>query len=117
MKKLMAVFLTAFMIVSCIPAEILAVDAGSLTAPVQVTSLPSKENFHIYLCIGQSNMAGRGPISDNEMVRMENVYLLNGDDTWEYAQPWYDEAYTGVDSNRDENGIIWGGYNRYSTVR
>lgn len=62
-------------------------------------------------------MAGRGPISDNEMVRMENVYLLNGDDTWEYAQPWYDEAYTGVDSNRDENGIIWGGYNRYSTVR
>lgn len=44
-----------------------------------------KAGLHIYLLIGQSNMAGRaevGPEHDGEIGR---CYLLNGEDAWEVA--------------------------------
>ena len=40
---------------------------------------------HIYLLIGQSNMAGRAPFTDAEAVPIERCSLLNGDDRWEPA--------------------------------
>lgn len=43
------------------------------------------KNFHIYLLIGQSNMAGRGQIPEEAKERIENCFLLNNQDEWSPA--------------------------------
>jgi hypothetical protein len=53
---------------------------GSAAASVQL------ENFHIYLLIGQSNMAGRAPISSEDSAIIEDVELLVDSAQWEPAQ-------------------------------
>jgi hypothetical protein len=45
-----------------------------------------KEKLHIYLLIGQSNMAGRAPFTEEEARTIDRVYLLNSEDQWEPAQ-------------------------------
>lgn len=45
--------------------------------------VPSK--LDVYLCIGQSNMAGRGQLTPAVMDTMQNVYLLNDKDRFELA--------------------------------
>jgi predicted alpha/beta superfamily hydrolase len=45
-----------------------------------------KENLHIYLLIGQSNMSGRAPFSKQEAAVIPGCYLLNGKDKWEPAR-------------------------------
>lgn len=54
------------------------------------------ENFEIFLCIGQSNMAGRAEIMDEDLNVLENAFLFNDSSEWEKA----------------ENPM-----NRYSTIR
>ena len=44
----------------------------------------SKER-HVYLLIGQSNMAGRAPFTEDEAKPVEGVDLLNAEDAWEPA--------------------------------
>ena len=46
----------------------------------------SPKNLHIYLLIGQSNMAGRAPLTDEVSGVIDRCYLLNGQDEWEPAQ-------------------------------
>ena len=41
-----------------------------------------KENFHLYLLIGQSNMAGRGEVSDQDRQIHQRVFALNKDNAW-----------------------------------
>jgi len=43
------------------------------------------EDLHIYLLIGQSNMAGRAPITEDQQGPIANAYLLNAQDTWQPA--------------------------------
>ncbi len=43
-------------------------------------------DLHIYLLIGQSNMAGRGPLTDAVTGVIDRCYLLNGENEWEPAQ-------------------------------
>ena len=45
-----------------------------------------KEDLHVYLLIGQSNMAGRAPFTEEEAKPIKNVFLLNGEDKWEPAK-------------------------------
>ena len=45
----------------------------------------SKASLHVYLLIGQSNMAGRAAYTDKEAGPLKDVYLLNGKDQWEEA--------------------------------
>jgi len=45
-----------------------------------------KEKLHIYLLIGQSNMAGRAAIPEQDAGPLANCYLLNAEDFWEVAQ-------------------------------
>ncbi len=47
----------------------------------------SNNNLDIYLLIGQSNMAGRAPISGSDLDTLQNVYLFTGvaDNEWEKA--------------------------------
>lgn len=45
-----------------------------------------KDKLHVYLLIGQSNMAGRAPYTDGEAGIMPGCYLLNKEDKWEAAR-------------------------------
>jgi hypothetical protein len=45
-----------------------------------------KGKLHVYLLIGQSNMAGRAPFTKEEAAPIERCYLLNGKDEWEPAK-------------------------------
>ena len=55
-----------------------------------------QEKLHVYLLIGQSNMAGRAPFSAEQSGAIDGCYLFNGDDQWEPAK---------------------NPFNRYSTIR
>lgn len=55
-----------------------------------------KEKLHVYLLIGQSNMAGRAPFGGEDAKVVERCFLLNGQDQWEPAK---------------------NPFNRYSTIR
>lgn len=46
------------------------------------TALPAKENFHLYLLVGQSNMAGRGKVADEDKVANPKVLMLNKQGKW-----------------------------------
>ena len=39
------------------------------------------QDYDVYLCIGQSNMAGRGILSPQDMEPVEGVFLLGPEDT------------------------------------
>ena len=55
-----------------------------------------KEKLHVYLLIGQSNMAGRAPFTAEQSSAIESCYLFNDQDKWEPAK---------------------NPFNRYSTIR
>lgn len=42
----------------------------------------AKENFHVYLLMGQSNMAGRGKIEAIDTLTHSRVFMLNIDTAW-----------------------------------
>ena len=44
-----------------------------------------KKEFHIYLLAGQSNMAGRGKIEQQDTTAHPNVYVLNKNNQWQLA--------------------------------
>lgn len=46
----------------------------------------ASSKLHVYLLIGQSNMAGRAPFSDAEAGVVDRCYLLNGKGKWEPAK-------------------------------
>jgi len=60
--------------------------------------LPSKENFHLFLLAGQSNMAGRGKISAEDEKIDPRVFMLSKDGEWEPAVDpiHYDKKVAGV---------------------
>lgn len=62
----------------------LAVVAGLLVSAgrAQSGSLPAKENFHLFLLIGQSNMAGRGAVTPADQVPHPRVLALNKAGEW-----------------------------------
>jgi hypothetical protein len=60
--------------------------------------LPPKDKFHLYLLIGQSNMAGRGAVEDQDKVPHARVLTFNAAKTWAPAlDPLHsDKATAGV---------------------
>lgn len=52
---------------------------GSARAQVP---LPAKENFHLFLLVGQSNMAGRGDMTADDTVPHPRVLMLNQAGQW-----------------------------------
>lgn len=48
----------------------------------QSVALPPKESFHLYLLVGQSNMAGRGTVTPADTVPSERVLMLNKAGQW-----------------------------------
>jgi hypothetical protein len=45
-------------------------------------SLPAKENFHLFLLAGQSNMAGRGRVGDADRQPHQRVLMLTQENRW-----------------------------------
>ena len=59
--------------------------AGSTSARTQAGDI-AKKDLHVYLLIGQSNMAGRAPIAEAAAKDLERCLLLNATDEWEIAK-------------------------------
>lgn len=89
--KICMLFLLLFVMQQCATAQ---VDL------FEMESIPSQppENLDIYLVVGQSNMAGRATIRDEDKHTIEHAYLFTGSET----TPWVGAT----------NPL-----NRYSTVR
>ena len=68
---------------------------GQENAPVR---LPSRDNFHLFLLAGQSNMAGRGEISAEDKKVHPRVFMLSKGGTWKPAVDpiHYDKKVAGV---------------------
>ena len=52
------------------------------TSAAQTPALPPKENFHLFLLVGQSNMAGRGVVEAEDKTPHPRVLMLNQAGTW-----------------------------------
>jgi len=52
------------------------------SAQAAAPALPPKENFHLFLLVGQSNMAGRGPMTDADKIPHARVLMLNQAGAW-----------------------------------
>ncbi len=76
--------------------SLLLATAGGLCAQEAATYTGPKDKLHIYLLIGQSNMAGRAPYTEDEAGVVQRCFLLNDKDKFEPAKH---------------------PFNRYSTIR
>ena len=76
------------MIPSIVPLGLamLVVTLCSVEVRGEAQGVPDPENLHIYLLIGQSNMAGRAAIPDDATGVLERCYLLNDKNEWEPAK-------------------------------
>lgn len=70
-----AIFLYTFL--SCT-----AVPKGQSLYKNETLRINSKESFHLYLLIGQSNMAGRGMIEEQDKKNHPRVFVLNKENRW-----------------------------------
>lgn len=77
--------------------------------------LPAKENFHLYLLVGQSNMAGRGKVTPEDQKPHKGVLMLTKDLRWVPATDpmHFDKKIAGVGLGRtfgiemtDENSDV-----------
>jgi hypothetical protein len=68
-----------------------------LAAPVLMAQTPPT-NLQLFLLMGQSNMAGRGEITANDLVTHPRIWMLTQDNTWVPARDpvHYDRDYAGV---------------------
>ena len=61
---------------------LIAVVGAEPTVNSATVKLPTKEKFHLYLLIGQSNMAGRGLVEEQDKVPHPRVVTFTKDQTW-----------------------------------
>ncbi len=61
-------------------AIVAAILSAAVLAPAQ--SLPSKDRFHLFLLVGQSNMAGRGVVTASDKTPVARVMMLNQAGEW-----------------------------------
>ncbi|WP_437192635.1 sialate O-acetylesterase [Planctomicrobium sp. SH527] len=71
-------FLTAVLAV----ATLLSNAVLNKAAQAEEIKLPAKEKFHLYLLIGQSNMAGRGVLGKEKQSPPDRILTLNKANEW-----------------------------------
>lgn len=71
-------------------------------------SLPESQIFHLFLLVGQSNMAGRGRIADQDKVPDPRVLMLTKDKQWQpaVAPLHFDKPVAGVGLGRTFGRMI-----------
>ena len=72
--------------------------AGELAVDPAEVVVEAPKDMKLVLCIGQSNMAGRGKMTDSDKEIVEGAYKLNRDDKWVKAKAPYhfDRTYAAV---------------------
>ncbi|WP_425614151.1 sialate O-acetylesterase [Anatilimnocola sp. NA78] len=55
---------------------------SSSTIAADAVPLPAKEKFHLFLLVGQSNMAGRGKVEAEDKQPAPRVLMLNKEGDW-----------------------------------
>ena len=70
--------------------------------PASPPQLPEKENFHLFLLIGQSNMAGRGTVEPSDKEAHPRVLSFTKENEWDYARDplHFDKPIAGVGLGR-----------------
>ena len=61
----------------------IAVVSAGFALGAETPALPPKEKFHLYLLIGQSNMAGRGAIEPEDKIAHPRVLKFGKENAWE----------------------------------
>ena len=56
---------------------VVALLAASFSPAEETLKLPAKEKFHLFLLVGQSNMAGRGVVDAQDKTPDPRVLMLN----------------------------------------
>ncbi|MDB6121128.1 MAG: hypothetical protein JWQ71_121 [Pedosphaera sp.] len=77
MKKLLG-------LLSIIVCVLIGLSSQAETSNASV-QLPKKEKLHLYLLMGQSNMAGRGELGKEDTTPHARVLVLSTNNTWEPA--------------------------------
>ena len=72
MRKITATLLSSMLLLSSV----------ALVAQEQTIKLPAKKNFHLFLLAGQSNMAGRGEIEEQDKIAHPRILALSADREW-----------------------------------
>jgi len=54
--------------------------------PVKLPSGVNKDKFHLFLFVGQSNMAGRAKLEEQDMGAIDGVWLFTDKGQWEEAE-------------------------------
>jgi hypothetical protein len=67
-------------------ASAAAAEAPAQATPPAPVELPAKKKFHLYLLIGQSNMAGRGVLTPEQRVAHERVLKFTATKVWAAAE-------------------------------
>lgn len=90
---------------------------GESRQPPPVSSLPQREDFHLFLLAGQSNMAGRGKVSAQDRELHSRVLSLSKQGEWIPAVDplHYDKPVAGVGLARSF-GITLAGENARMTI-
>ena len=80
----------------------LFVGACSTAISQDSIEIPAKEKFHLYLLVGQSNMAGRGKVTPEDKKPHERVLMLSKDLKWVPATDpmHFDKSIAGVGLGR-----------------
>lgn len=55
---------------------------ASILGHAQETALPAKDKFHLFLLVGQSNMAGRGTVEEQDKTPHPRVLMLSKEGKW-----------------------------------
>ena len=78
--------------------------AGLLVSNASPTDIPTdREKFHLFLLIGQSNMAGRGKVTDEDRKPIPGVFMLTKSGEWKpaVAPLHFDKKVAGVGIGRE----------------
>jgi hypothetical protein len=92
-----------FLFVSCNSARKTVAEDLANHFPANVekpNTLPSKENFYLFILAGQSNMAGRGFVQPQDTISSARVLTLDANNEWVYAKEplhYYEPGRTGLD--------------------
>ena len=90
-----AVLLMNFLLRSVLLLSLSLCATASAAEPVK---LPSKEKLHLYLLIGQSNMAGRGVVEAQDKVPHPRILMFTKESDWALATDplHFDKSVAGV---------------------
>jgi hypothetical protein len=85
-----------------VACALLAVSVSSNLRADEVPALPDREHFHLFLLAGQSNMAGRGNVEEEDRVEHPRVFTLDKNNAWVPAVDpiHFDKSVAGVGLGR-----------------